>query len=206
MAQPFNNVPLKDIPQEGAAWLTWRRGGLGSSDAPIINRAVKWCTPLKLWEIKMGLREEDPPNWPMKRGKLNEPRARAAFELEFGREMPAACVELAKYPFVRASLDGWDRDSNEILEIKIPGKVDHALAQQGQIPLKYQYQLLHQMLCTGAELAHYWSYHPETKTGFYVPFKKDKAREAALFAVESEFWDLVQTKTKPAGIRWWGEI
>jgi putative phage-type endonuclease len=198
--------PSKKFTQGEADWLAWRREGLGSSDSAVVMLASKWCTPVKLWELKLGLREEDPPNWAMNRGKIYEPHARAAFELEHDADMPPDCVENDKYPFIRASLDGWNRETNRLLEIKIPGKVDHALAAKGEIPEKYKWQLDHQMICTGSPVADYWSYHPESKTGFRVEYRADLERQKRLFAAEVQFWELVKTKTKPEKITWLGPL
>lgn len=195
--------------QRSKEWHLWRRDGIGSSEAPAIMmdpEYLKWTTPRKVWELKLGLREEDPTNFAMRRGIIWEDSARAAFELEHGGEYPPAVVVNEKYPFVRASLDGWSAPNARILEIKVPGKVAHAQAAAGLVPRKYQWQLVHQMLCTGAEVVDYWSYHPESRTGFHVEFRFCPEKARRLFEAEFQFWELVKSKTWPEKITWLGPL
>ena len=59
-----------------------------------------------------------------------------------------------------ASLDGYDKDRNEFVEIKTPysNAKDHEMALDGKIPDKYVPQLAHQFLMTNADNAWYFSY------------------------------------------------
>lgn len=176
-------------------WHAWRRAGLGSSDAPIIMKASPWMTPIQLWEEKRGQGKPRETNWAQQRGIDTEAEARANYELKADVDMePALAVHWAQ-PYLRASLDGYNAEVSRVLEIKCPGKDDHQTAVSGQIPTKYVWQLVHQLMVTGAEEAHYFSYH--NKHGVIVPFRRNQKLERELFDAERAFWDLVQSGTPP---------
>src|SRR3990172_7017919 len=95
--------------QNTPAWLEWKNQGLGSSDAPIIMGVSPWMTALQLWEIKTGkFKPSQESNWAMERGSRLEPKARAHYQLLTERDMTPALKEHPEYPFLRASLDGFD--------------------------------------------------------------------------------------------------
>ena len=176
-------------------WTTWRGKGLGSSDAPVIMGVSPWKTPFQLWEEKVGLGKAFQGNFATQRGHEMEPKARAAFELESGYEFNAVVAEHASYPFIRASLDGFNSELNAILEIKCPGKDDHQTAKDGKVPEKYWPQLQHQLLVTGAKQCFYYSYDGEC--GATVVVYPDIPYITTLLQAETAFWDLVQNKIPP---------
>jgi predicted phage-related endonuclease len=49
---------LENLRQNSTDWRDWRRGGLGSSDAPVVMGNSPWMMPRKLWEIKTHRTEE----------------------------------------------------------------------------------------------------------------------------------------------------
>ena len=65
-----------------------------------------------------------------------------------------------------ASLDGMDLDGSLILEIKCPYKGQASElwndALQGRVPAHYFLQIQHQLMVSGAEIAHYWVYDGNT--------------------------------------------
>lgn len=176
-------------------WLVWRKKGIGSSDAPAVLGVSPWMTPLGLWEVKTGRRQEPETNWAMQRGVDLEPRARAHYELLCDIEMPAALYVHQDHAFLRASLDGFNPDARRVLEIKCPGKDDHAQALSGKVPEKYVPQLAHQLLVTGAEQVDYFSFDGEK--GVIVPFRAERSLLKTLFEKESEFWDYVLKDLAP---------
>lgn len=176
-------------------WMKWRSKGIGSSDAPVIMGVSPWKTPLQLWEEKVGISKAFQGNFATQRGNEMEPKARAAFELESGYEFSPVVAEHASYPYIRASLDGFNSEINAILEIKCPGKDDHALAVSGKVPEKYWPQLQHQLLVTGAKQCFYYSYDGEA--GATVVVEPDVPYITTLLQAETAFWDLVMNKTAP---------
>lgn len=176
-------------------WLEWRRQGLGSSDAPIVMRASPWRTPFQLWEEKTGRSQGQQANWAMQRGTDLEGKARANYELLADCEMPPTLLVHPEVEFLRASLDGYNRQAKRVLEIKCPGEDDHRLAMDGKVPEKYQWQLIHQLMVSGAEVAHYYSFRNDR--GVIVEFQRDLAREEILFKAELDFWNLIKTDSAP---------
>jgi len=181
---------------DGIEWHKWRKEGIGSSDAPVVMGVSPWSTPYKLWELKIGVvKESETGNWATNRGNKMEPIARADYELKYGRDMPARLCEHATIPWLHASLDGFSADSKIILEIKCPGAEDHAKAVAGTVPEKYIPQIQHQLLVTGADVCHYYSFDGER--GVLVEVKPDVEYCKKLFLAEQAFWDLVVNKEPP---------
>src|SRR5690606_5098444 len=121
----------------------------------------------------------DQTNWATQRGTDLEPKARALYELEHELDMYATLVEHDTYPFLRASLDGFNEQARTVLEIKCPGKEDHEKAVKGEVPEKYFPQLQHQLLVANAVEAHYWSYDGNGSTAL-VTVKPNKEYQAKL--------------------------
>jgi putative phage-type endonuclease len=64
---------------ENDDWLEFRKGGIGSSDAPIIAGVSPYSTPYQLWEIKTRRKTEWIGNFATRRGHAVEPKARADY-------------------------------------------------------------------------------------------------------------------------------
>ena len=178
---------------EKQEWHKWRSEGIGASDSPVVMGVSPYKTRFQLWQEKTGEETNDQGNWATRRGNELEPRARAQYELEMNQDMPPAFMEHPHFPFIRASLDGYG--NNTVLEIKCPGKEDHALAVEGKVPEKYYPQLQHQLLVTSAAVAHYYSFDGER--GALVQVVPDLPYIKTLLKELQSFWHLVQTRTPP---------
>jgi putative phage-type endonuclease len=182
--------------QRTETWEEWRAKGLGSSDAPIVMGVSPWMTPYQLWELKTKRAKAQQSNWAMERGNQLEPKARAHYQILCERDMPATLKEHKLYDCLRASLDGFDpTGSGRVLEIKCPGKDDHAKAVAGQIPEKYIWQLVHQLAVADAAVCDYFSF--DGSRGVIVPFHRDLKLEEKLVEKMLAFWELVKTDTPP---------
>jgi putative phage-type endonuclease len=130
------------VEQGSGDWLTWRRGGLGSSDIPIIMGVSPWRTPHQLWQEKTKkIEAKQFSNFAIERGNRLEPKARAMFELLMDESFPPFVAEHPEFPQFRVSLDGWSEGLSAILEIKCPGEADHTKAKNGEVPEKYIWQV-----------------------------------------------------------------
>lgn len=177
-------------------WHSWRGKGLGASDSPIIMGVSPWSTPIKLWEEKTKRVKRNFSNFATNRGNRLEPKARAAYELETGLESPVRLVQHPVYDYIRATLDGYS--PGVILEIKCPGKVDHAKALEGKVPDKYYPQLQHQLLaCQEAERVDYYSFNGEC--GVVIQVFRDPKYQAILLEALQAFWACVINDTPPVG-------
>lgn len=182
------------------SWLEWRKTGLGASDAPIVMGVSPWTTPHQLWEYKTGKSIRQDSNWATRRGNEMEPRARAYLELQLNLDFPPILVEHPQFPFMKASLDGWNQALKVGLEIKCPGREDHESAANEQIPEKYYPQVQHQMFVTGASKWLYFSYHEDINknaTGFIVDVYPDPEYQKLLFDKMCKFWKHVQENKEP---------
>ncbi len=125
-------MKIISVKQNGKEWREWRGRGLGASDAAAIMGVSPYCTTFELWLAMTGIRAREPFNEyaivAMKRGVELEPKARALFEQKMGKKFPAESAEHDEYDFIRASFDGYCQELNALVEIKCPGKVDHATA------------------------------------------------------------------------------
>lgn len=183
-------MELNDIKQGTDLWLEHRRRGIGSSDSPVIMGVSPWKDPHTLWLEKTNRQAPPEMNWAMRRGHELEPVARARYELETGMEMPAILAVHKDWPFLKASLDGYNAEKNIALEIKCPGKKDHLVAQGGFVPEKYKPQLQHLLLVTGAERIDYYSYR-EDSDPVLIPVEPDRTYIQTLMAKEFAFWGQV---------------
>lgn len=181
--------------QQTNEWLSWRRKGIGSSDAAAILGVSPWATAYDVWMEKTGREYRDRSNWATQRGNEMEPKARADYEFRFGIEMKPELVESKQYPFLKASMDGANFTEKGGLEIKCPGEKDHALAAEGKIPDKYMAQIQHQLLVTGFDWIDYYSFRDEK--GIRIRVYPDLEFCKKLLAAEIEFWNFVQSDTPP---------
>lgn len=195
------NRRIIHVKQNSKDWVEWRGRGLGASDAPVIMGVSPWSTRFKLWAEKTGILSRTEPNvfqaQAMKRGHDLEPKARALYEAKVGKKFPATSFEHPTYPYLRASLDGFNADLNMNLEIKCPGQVDHATAIKGCVPEKYMPQLQMQMLVSGAMLTDYVSWDGKGEI-LVIPVRRDDVYQERLLQELISFWSMIQTKTPPA--------
>lgn len=128
-------------------------GGYGATRANYIADIV--CERLT------GERDEAYINAAMQHGIDNEPLARIAYEAATGNLVEE--VGFVPHPSIAmagASPDGLVGDDG-LIEIKCPNKATHLdFLLTRKIPLKYELQMLFQMICTGRKWCDYASYHP----------------------------------------------
>ena len=187
---------IERLHQNTHEWHRWRMQGIGASDAPVIMGETPFKTPRKLWSIKTGRRQEDPAGPAARRGRELERFARHAYERQTGIQMEPLCLVHEKFQWMRASLDGLSFDGSTLLEIKCPLSLrDRASAQEGRIPSQYHAQLQHQLEVSGAERAHYWSFHGTD--GILIEIRPDREYAKRLVEAESAFWQLVKENRWP---------
>lgn len=190
--------------QKTDEWLDWRKKGIGSSDAPIIMLDSPWKTPFELWQEKTGrVAKESVSNFAQERGNAIEPIARARYELECDIEMGPALCQHSNYPWMRASMDGWNPLAKRGLEIKYVGVEDFEGAKAGFVPRKYIPQLQHQFMVTGAEQIDFYAYSVakgvEIHRGQTVLVKTfpDLEYIKILFDAEKEFYNCMVIDRPP---------
>lgn len=215
---------ITDMAQGTSEWLQWRMDGIGGSEVAAIVGAEykrKENRADTLWAKKL---PETDPNWVgekgqnpnMKWGSENEPNARNLYESLYGWSLTPVCVVDDQHSFLRCSLDGIRADDQLIGEIKCPrsprihsgyvaiSKIDDPLERQtalAQHTNYYRYQILYQLLVSGAKSAHFISYYPEwepvedrlvVSTIYPEPDQMELLRQRAI-----EFWDFVVRREPP---------
>jgi putative phage-type endonuclease len=175
-------------------WLSWRRSGIGSSDAPAIMKVSPWKNLLDVWEDKV-YGEKDNDSDFKRRGREMEETARREFEKKFDTILYNLNVEHIKTPWLHASLDGIDLEGGIMVEIKCPGQRDHSIALNKEIPDKYYPQLQHQLMVTGLDGMYYFSF--DGKEGATIEVARDQKYIDEMFEEEKKFWNLVETNTPP---------
>lgn len=179
-----------DLIQGTEGWLEWRRSGIGASDIAAIIGISPFKTAMDVYEEKLGLTSSKDPNPYMLRGQMYEEEARNEFTSKYGGSYEPICCQHDQHPYIIASLDGYDRKTKIILEIKIPGKKVMELARAGIIPDYYKVQMDWQMLAkTDACSAIYAPYCPETKEVYRIPYPRDEIATESLKKASRKFWD-----------------
>lgn len=191
-------------------WHEWRRKGIGASDAPVIMGVSKYKTPWDLFREKIGeIVPDDERNFVGEKGHHLEAKARAIFELLKNDAFPPALVE-KKGDIFRASLDGYN--GKEVWEGKYVGQEKFIQVVATKEPLEeHLWQLVHQMIVTGAEKIHYMVYICKEDEWaiddyFIVEFVPTKEQVLELMRHEDEFWKSVVTGKMEPGSKDFVEV
>jgi len=181
------------IEQRSQEWLDLRRTKLGASDAAAVMGVSPWTTPYQLWLEKTGRIPPKAENDAMRRGKLLEDEAREYFGEQLGVVFfdDVKVCEIPGYEFMMASLDGIDLDKEIAIEIKCPMKKGN-----GEIPIIYQWQMIHQMFVYGLGKEYYGEYHPKSEC---EPILYHECADMTLEYLDkaSQFWEEYVLKDIP---------
>ena len=185
--------------QGSEEWKKWRSQGIGASDIAIILGSNSYSTPLKLWELKCGYRQEERINSAMAHGIQNEDIARQWVNEHFQLNLKPICIEDGDNPIFRASLDGYDFNQQTLVEIKCPiseSVLDKARLSQF-IPDYWFDQMQWQIMISQPKRAilAIWDYRVQsciTVEMFGISSKIEKMREEA-----KQFWHSVQIGKQP---------
>lgn len=186
---------MSTLVQNTEEWLEIRRSKIGASDAPIIMGISPWKTPYQLWEEKLQLTAPSQKRSYMQRGLDLEEKARECFEKQTGLIVFPQVIYHPEHEWMMASLDGIDFAHKNIVEIKCPGREDHAQALNGKVPEKYFPQLQHQMEVAGVDESWYFSF--DGVDGKYIKVYRDDKYVSKLVAKEQEFWGCMQNLEAP---------
>ena len=187
---------IERLHQNTPEWHRWRMQGIGASDAPVIMGETPFKTARNLWSIKTGRTREDQAGPAARRGRELERFARRVYERQTGIQVEPLCLVHEKFEWMRASLDGLSFDGSTLLEIKCPLSVrDRASAEEGRIPSHYRAQLQHQLEVSGAQRAHYWSFHGTD--GILIEMLPEREYAERLVEAEASFWQRVKENRWP---------
>lgn len=143
------------LAQGSPEWLNWRTTGITASDVSCLFGSNPYKTEWKLWAEKSGLQAEDDieGNPFVRRGKSYEHLLREHVVEDRNIGIFPACVEHDSLGFIKASLDGIDRNKRP-WEFKLPSEGNFELVRaqrlQSEPAQRYQLQVQHQLMVTGA--------------------------------------------------------
>lgn len=185
-AVPGAGPRIVQLVQGSAEWLAYRRSVRNASESAALLGLSPWMTPYQLWRVKTG-RFEPPVTQAMQRGTELEPLARQAYEAQTGLVMEPLVLQHGCYS---ASLDGLTLEGELILEVKCPLRGTRSDLWQdvskGSVPEHYRVQVQHQLMVSGAEMAHLWVF--DGQRGLLLEVSRDEA----LMQRIREGWDAFQ--------------
>jgi putative phage-type endonuclease len=182
-------------------WHEDRRGGIGSSDAPIITGDAPWGDLLTLYAVKAGLIDEPGIDTSATRWGLRLEDVVAEWVMETsGRKVRRVNRRLRHktLPWMRASLDREYVGERRLLEIKTRRYPTDEWGPAGssEIPAHYLVQVQHQLAVTGYGAADVAVLFAGSDPRLYH-VERDEALIAALIELETEFWQAVVDGTPP---------
>jgi putative phage-type endonuclease len=176
-------------------WHEHRAKNRNASETPAVLGVSPFQTPHQLWLLRTG-RAKQPVTFAMRRGTELEGPARVAYEARTGLVMEPLVLQDGEYS---ASLDGITLSGDQILEIKCPMKGrDSELwlaAEAGSVPEHYGWQIEHQLMVSGAQLAHLWVFDGEH--GVLVEVPAQPVRWPVIHAAWDQFFMFLGTDTPP---------
>lgn len=187
---------------ERQEWLAWRHSGIGSSDAASVHGKSPYKTKLQLFhEKKEFLAPDNKANFVQQKGIDLEPKLRGWFSSQYflhqGVDDPfePALIQMAEYPFMKASLDGITKCRKGFIECKYVGK---KIFESGEIPEHYWIQMQHQYLVSNCDFA-FMVMGTDANNMKFIPVNRDQAFiEKHLMECE-RFWQIVmENKAPPA--------
>lgn len=139
-----------------AAWLEWRRAGIGASDAAAVVGLSRWGSAYSVWLDKTGRTPLDrPATAAMRWGLLLEDAVCKAFEEEHDTDViwRGAWAQNVATSWLRATLDGICVLDGEVCVVELKTSNGRDGAWDQGVPDYYQVQVQHQMAVTGAQRA-----------------------------------------------------
>ena len=176
------SATIVKLAQGSAEWHLHRMAHRNASETPAVLGLSPWTTPYQLWLQRTG-RATVEVTTAMAHGTQLEPQARAAYEALTGHVMQPLVLVDGDYS---ASLDGITLDGDLIVEIKCPKSKDAKLLQEaraGRVPVHVYWQLQHQLLVSGADLAHLFVY--DGKDGILI----EQQPEPEVWSTITQGWD-----------------
>ena len=181
--------------QGSPEWHEHRRNYRNASETPIVLGVSPWQTPYQLWQIKLGLVEQEVTP-AMRHGSELEPAARAAYERQTGRVMQSLVVVDGEYS---ASLDGLTLGGGRLLEVKCPVKGRESTlwkaVEAGGLPEHYQLQVQHQLFVTKADVADVYVF--DGTDGILLEVEPDHTAWPRICCAWEQFTPFVASRSPP---------
>lgn len=184
-----------DIKQGSIEWHELRDKSITATDIYTIMGINEYKSPYVLWAEKLGIRDKEPENEAMRRGKDLESEALAKYCELTGKLMYPVVATHEVYKWAMASLDAISQDHLSICEIKCMGEKNHKEAMNGDVKPLYNYQMQWQMFVTDTQECDYFVYSPESWKILTV--KRDQDLINQMIPKAEEFLKYLKTITPP---------
>lgn len=182
--------------QRSQEWHNWRRNKIGGSEIATVIGVNPYQKVKDLWLIKTGQKEPDDlsNNYFVKRGIELEPKARELINDALQSNFTEATFNHTDLSYVGCSVDGYDFDRHEIIEIKTMGEKNHNKVSELKGPLPYYLpQCQYNMLVSETEVCWFVSYCPSSiRPLIYYEVKKDEDYQKMLLTKAAVFWEAVE--------------
>jgi len=189
------------VPTLGMArteWLEHRRCGIGGSDAAAVAGLNPWKSPVEVYYEKLG---EIPPvedNERMYWGRVLEDVVAREFSERTGKRVRRrnAILQHPKHDFMIANIDREIVGEKVGLECKTVSEYGRDDWKEDKVPEQYIIQCQHYMAVTGYK--GWWIAALIGGNKFVHKYiERDDVIISALIELESQFWDMVQSRTPP---------
>lgn len=176
-----------------------RAKGIGGSEIAAILGISPYTTAYQLWLDKTGKTpRKDISHLPhVQRGILGEEVCRALIERDHLKSYKPKTWNGLK-PWHRCSDDGWNIDTNVILEIKCMGQLNHEMVKSGIIPDYYACQCQWNLFVTKASKCLFVSFRPEDETMHIIEVLPNPEEQKKIEEAVDYFWQVnVQQDVPP---------
>lgn len=207
----MNYEPMVLVDTEGLTeedWLSWRRKGLGGSDAAAVMGQSPFCTKRDLYYDKCGIKpvmDEEESNWVAKEvGHRLEDLVAEIFSSKTGLKVfpIRKMFQHPLYSFMLADVDyfiEFPDGSNGILECKTTNYNCQDKWANNTVPVNYEYQGRHYMAVMNLNVVYFACLYGNNENEFIIrKMERDADMEADLIAEEEYFWtENVQKRMEP---------
>ena len=187
------NMPYED-------WLSYRKLGIGGSDASVVCGINRYKSPVELWMEKTDQIPHQEAGEAAYWGTLLESLVRAEFTKRTGVEVKQIkqLLQSEEYPFMLANLDGVCEhpDLGPLIFEAKTASAYKAAEWEDAIPDEYQLQVQHYMAVTGYQGA-YVAVLIGGNSFKWKFIERDEELISMLIELESAFWNHVQNGTPP---------
>lgn len=185
---PQKVVNVSEISRE--EWLTYRRQGIGGSDAAVTVGLNPYKSLLTLYYDKKGLLPETQDNEQMRQGRDLEQYVADRWTEKTGKKCRKDnfMYRSSEYPFMLADIDRDVIGENAGLECKTTSVYNKSDFDSGEIPLPYYVQCMHYMAVKGYDRM-YLAVLVLNK-GFYdFVIERNDEEIQSLIQAEKSFWE-----------------
>lgn len=191
-----------------AAWLRWRKGGIGGSDAAAImghgykRRDGTTQDALAVYADKVSDAIDDVDSLILRRGRELEPLAAARYVEETGRDVRRQPVRIHRdFDFIRCSIDrqilAGANNPTGLLEIKTANAFVFRKMKMDGIPIRNWIQVQHNLETWDYDFGAIAVLQPDSWEFIRFDIARDRDFCRRLVEAEGEFWSRVQERRPP---------